>query len=517
MGKAKLGKLAGKDLRPTQVEGIEFVENARARKKRFVALRAPTGVGKTCLGFESSKAPFFYICSSIALQQQAERDYPEAVLLKGRSNYRCPTLGTADLCVQNVPCKDCEYEKAKRKAMSNPMTILNFHYYMFAANFTNEWQSHRNIIIDEADDLESVLVGFISFEFTEKGLQWLGIMPEMPTKKTTISIMPEWLELRHREAAMIKEEMAEEVKEIRKKAQYMKIDKQEQNTLKKWKALLNLGWKLRLLNSQDLENEWIYRYDEMPNKKITIKPIWLTRELMDRFFLRHGQEFLFMSATLPSKEVFCGLYGFKAEEVAYKDLPNVWDSEKRQILYRGSFDLSYRSIKDNEKEVYAKVVKEVAGILENEKGRGVIHTVSYKLAKLMAEVDPERIVLHTAQNREDMFRYFKETEGAVWVSPSSSRGIDLPQELCEFVIWLKAPFLHVKDPQVSARLHGGGKLGKIWYASDACQSIIQGCGRGFRSEDDYCTTYLLDQQIGRLLNQQQKLFPMWFRDIVHFE
>ena len=83
--KAKLGKLAGMDLRPTQADGIEFIKEARKKNKKYIALRAPTGVGKTCLGFESTEIPFFYICSSKALQEQAEKDYPEAVLLKGRN------------------------------------------------------------------------------------------------------------------------------------------------------------------------------------------------------------------------------------------------------------------------------------------------------------------------------------------------------------------------------------------------------------------------------------------------
>lgn len=511
--KAKLGKLAGKELRPTQAEGIDFVREAREKKKRLVAVRAPTGVGKTCLGFESSRIPFFYICSSKALQEQAERDYPEAVLLKGRNNYPCPNYGTADLCVQGAPCDDCEYEMAKGRAMGSAMTILNFHYFMYAANFTKDFQC-RNIIIDEADDLENVLVGFISFEFTERQLKWLGITPEMPTKKTTISIMPEWIKLRHREVAVAKEEMAPWIKDLRIKARSRGLDRSDKADLKKWKALVSLLWKLNFLLEQDITKDWIYRYDEIPDKKISIKPIWLKRELVDRFFLRHGQDFLFMSATLPAKEVFCGLFGFKAEEVAYTDLPNVWESEKRTVTYRPAYNLSY---KKQNKATFDKLKEAVKEILEAEKGRGVIHTVSYKLSTLVQEVDPERIITHIGMTREKEFERFKATPGAVWASPSSARGIDLPQDLCEFVIWLKAPFLHIQDPQVSARLYASGKFGKIWYASDACQSIIQGCGRGFRSEDDYCNVYLLDEQIGRLLQEQSKLFPMWFRDLVHFE
>jgi len=511
MEKAKLGKLKGLSLRSTQIDGIEFVRKARENKKRFVALRAPTGVGKTCLGFESTQPPFFYVCSSISLQEQAERDYPEAVVLKGRANYRCPEFGSADLCIKGKPCNDCEYQLAKRRAMASPMTILNFHYYMYGANFTEDWQINRNVIIDEADDLESVLVGFISFEFTKKQLEWLGMMPDMPDKKQAMSVVPKWIGLRYQEALMVQKSMMAEVKELKGKANYLMLGKYDQIKLRKWIALANLVWKLRFLQRQKLAEEWIFRYDEVPDKKVAIKPIWLTRELMDEFFLSHGKDFLFMSATLPAKEVFCGLYGFKAEEVAYADLPNVWESDKRQVIYRPRYNLSY---KNKNKETYGKVKAAVKEIMLKEKGRGVIHAVSYALQGIVEEIEDERIVVHHGKNRAAQFNYFKDTEGAVWVSPSSARGLDLPYDLCEWVVWLKAPFLHVQDPQTNARLYGSGKFGKTWYASDACQSILQGCGRGFRNEDDYCTVYLLDEQIGRLLQTQQTLFPMWFRDLV---
>jgi len=509
MTNARLGKLKGLPFRPTQEQAIDFINQS---SKQYIAVRAPTGVGKTCLGFESIKQPFFYVCSSIPLQQQAEDDYPESILLKGRGNYYCPDLGTADLCIQASPCDDCEYDRAKCAALSNPITILNFHYFLHAANFTQKFPL-RNIIIDEADSIESVLVGFISFEFTEAQLKWLGIMAEMPDKKTKISVMPRWLELRHVEVEGVIEDIEPDVKDIIRRAKGQRISKPDTIILKRWKALQSVEWKLRFLMGQDLSKNWIYKYEDW-KKKINLKPIWLSRDLVDRFLLSHGDKFLFMSATLPSKEVFCGMYGFKSEEVDYIDLPNVWDSEKRHVIYRPEYNLSF---KNKNEETYGKVREAVVKIMDEQKGRGIIHTVSYQLAEIIGKLNSGRLVLHSAGNKKDMFEYFKKKDGAIWVSPSSTRGLDLPYDMCEWVVWLKAPFLHIQDPQVNARLYGSGKFGKVWYASDAVQSIIQGCGRGFRSEDDYCTVYMLDEQIGRLLKEQAKLFPMWFRDLVAYE
>lgn len=507
---ATLGVLTGKPLRPSQVKAIDFISRS---KRTYLAVRAPTGIGKTCLGFESMETPFYYICSSIPLQEQTKRDYSmETELLKGRNNYRCPNYETADLCVNDRPCDDCEYNLAKMAAMAKNRTILNFHYFMYASNFTKEFPL-RNVIIDEADNLEKALVDFISFEFTESQLDWIGLRTQMPERKTKIYAIKEWLVGRKAEAKQLEETMRPYVQQIRAKAKNRKIQKSERVVLRKYKALSNILWKIDFLSRQDLAKNWIYRYEELRHK-ISLKPIWLKRELVDRFLLSHGGRFLFMSATLPAKEVFCGMYELKAEEVDYIDMPNVWDSDKRKIIYRPSYSLSYKNKND---KTYTQVKEAVQKIMAEQPGRGVIHTVSYQLAKLIESIGSDRIISHTSDNKRRMFERFKDTDGAIWISPSSTRGLDLPYDLCEWIVWLKAPFLHVRDPQVNARLYNSGKFGKLWYASDAVQTIIQGCGRGFRNEDDYCTVYMLDEQIGRLLRDQPKLWPMWFRDLVDYE
>jgi len=511
MDTATLGKLKGMPLRDSQKTAINLI---RESERRFIVVRGPTGIGKTCLGFESIKPPFYYICSSIALQQQAMRDYPEARLLLGRGNYPCPIYGTADLCVQNKRCLHCDYEEAKAEALIAPMTVLNFHYYLTISNFTKNFPP-RNVIIDEADDLEGVLTGFVSFEFSQDQLGYMGINKEMPTKKTSIKAIEAWLDVKVAEVGILAYNLEEDIKDIRKAVANRKPTAAEVRKLRQFKGLSNFKWKLDFLATQNLQEEWIFRYDEA-RKTITLKPIWLTRNLVDHFLFTNGFEFLFMSATIPSKEVFCGMYGIKDNELDYFDLPNVWDNTHRTIIYENRFNMIYA----NKNEfTFNKVKEAVRHVLGQQPGRGIIHTVNFWLAKLLEDLHDDRLIIHESKNKKELYEVFKETEGAVWVSPSSTRGLDLPDDMCEWIIWLKAPFLNLKDPQVNARLRGSGRLGKLWYASDAVQSIIQGCGRGFRHEDDYCTVYLFDEQIGRILNQRDTvgLFPMWFRDLIRYD
>lgn len=508
MNTATLGKLKGKPLRPTQVEAIDFISKST---RRFVAVRGPTGVGKTCLGFESMQTPFYYVCSSKQLQAQAVNDYPEAVVMMGRSNYKCQRYMNADYCLEDKKCGDCEYEDAKIRAKEADRAILNFHYFLNVFNFT-KGLGERNIIIDEADDLENVMVGFVSIDFAASHLDWMGIDSTMPEYKTKVEAVEEWIYAKSLVAGRLLDELESEMKRIKRACKTRKPLPYEIMKIKRCKAVSTFCWKLNVLSNENLKEDWIYRYDDKYNK-LTLKPIWLGRNLMDKFLYNKVKRILFMSATLPAKEVFCGLYGLKAEELDYVDLPNVWESNRRRIIYSPKYKLTHKTIgEDND----ARVVEAVKEVLGNEKGRGIVHTVNYRLAQLIAPVS-DRMVVHSGKDRKEKFAVFLKKDGAVWVSPSSTRGLDLPYDKCEWIIWLKAPYLNLQDPQVNARIYGSGKFGKIWYAGAAVQDIIQGCGRGFRHEDDFCTVYMFDEEIGRILKDKPMLFPLWFRELIAYE
>lgn len=102
-------------------------------------------------------------------------------------------------------------------------------------------------------------------------------------------------------------------------------------------------------------------------------------------------------------------------------------------------------------------------------------------------------------------------EPLILVSPSMERGVSLDDSLCRFIIWLKAPYLSMADKLVGARLYGS-QIGNIWYKSQMLLSIVQGCGRGVRSDTDYCTTYLLDDQIRKAISKNPGMVPGWFRE-----
>ena len=97
------------------------------------------------------------------------------------------------------------------------------------------------------------------------------------------------------------------------------------------------------------------------------------------------------------------------------------------------------------------------------------------------------------------------------VSPSMDRGIDLPYDLCRVIILVKVPWPNLGDPQISRRLYSSSD-GQTWYAVQTIRTIIQGTGRGMRAEDDFCVSYILDDQFRRLYKDYYHLFPKWWRE-----
>ena len=73
------------------------------------------------------------------------------------------------------------------------------------------------------------------------------------------------------------------------------------------------------------------------------------------------------------------------------------------------------------------------------------------------------------------------------------------------------------DKQVAARAHSRG--GDLWYAVETIATLMQMTGRGVRSEDDYCVTYVLDEALSArpssnpsLWGKIKKLAPQWWID-----
>jgi len=507
------------DFRPHQESAIEFIRNS---SKPVTIIKAPTGFGKSltgmCAGLLYSQ--FTYLVSSKPLQNQLFTDYPEVPMIKGRNNYPCINGGTCDDCTHTklTPCDNkynCEYEVAKRRALSSKHRLLNYSYFLTEANhigkFSYAGNQESNIIIcDEGDTLELLLSDFISLIISPFIVKKFKIsQPRYKTSESEhgVKIWTDW-------ARNIKTKTDHQLKSIDDQLEDNK-DKDEIYRLKKQHRRYSSLFNQLQIFITHVDDTWIM---QEYNNTYTFKPTWIPPILSNQFFFQHASKFVLLSATFPPLPVLSKTLGISIGDIDIMEIPGTFPVEHRRVyIPPKTSDLSFKQFDAN----ISKVVKAVSTILKRHPtDRGIIHTVSYKLNNILInEIDTDRFITHDNKNREQTIEYFK-TKNAplVLLSPSIERGIDLPHDLCRFVVWCKAPFLNLKDKLVSKRLYTGGKfgIGSLWYRSVCAQMIEQGAGRGVRAMDDYCETYILDSQIKNMIVKQPDLFSKYFIEAVEF-
>lgn len=474
--------------------------------KKVIMLNAPTGVGKSIIGMMAGhnlKVPHInYVCSDKMLQRQLLKDFEEAVILMGRSNYTCNLFKhlQADSCIskcldyagnENTPPKiKCDYYDAKSKMLESKYRILNLSYFLAEANFVGSLSKQDFIILDEADTLDSQLISFIQlqiFESQNKKCQ-LGY-PKHITK------VEDWII------------WATSANDILDK-NYPK-PRARQALSPEYKAVHILQTKLNMFVSE-VDDDWTYEPgNKNGNVSSIFRPTWLVPEQTNKYLWQHAEKFLLMSATLPKKEIICKTLGLQPSDVDYIQVDCPYPIENRKIHFRPIIPVTSK----NEEEHY-KIIDEIEKILSDNKSvQGIIHSISYKLNQMIMDIGNERLITHDSDNKSEVLKYFIETnKPVVFVSPSSARGLDFKDDLARFIIWPKIPFLNLGDKQIQKRVYGS-RFGNNWYSSEAAQAIIQGCGRGVRHQDDWCKSYILDKKFDGLI----KYFPNWFREAIIVE
>lgn len=539
--KSQLDHFAKLPFRKGQVDGIKFITES---ERKIKVLCAPTGLGKSLCGILAGMANtrFCYLCSSKQLQTQIEEEFPEVKVMWGRNNFPCtafpgimaddcPYAGISLMAMSDEDpkkniiraCKrQCPYEIQKQAVLKHPYQVLNYSYALAEFNFVGRFPSDPDpdsgdygypiIICDEADTIEGQLSNFILLSISKYMLEKMDV--PAPGRKTagakdSLETWKEWAD-----------ETEGLVSGRHNHAQHMVETLEPDNPeFKKWsrelKTLKGLVFKLSVF-SDSMDETWLY--DEVKDLQGNIqrwefKPTYLSPALVEQFFLRHGKSFVFMSATFPPAKILAKLLGLNIGDIDYAELPSEFPVENRQVILSNVADLSYKTFNRD----VPKAITEIKRILaKHSDQKGLIHTVSYKLNKAVMEgVNDVRLITHVnAEGKMEKLEVFLNSKRPlVFVSPSSTRGLDLPGDLCRFVIICKAPFQSLGDKLVNARVYGS-KIGNLWYRSDAAQEIIQGCGRAVRSKDDWAKAYILDVQACNIILKHRKLFPRYWMDAV---
>lgn len=193
-------------------------------------------------------------------------------------------------------------------------------------------------------------------------------------------------------------------------------------------------------------------------------------------------------------------------------VPSTFDPARRPIYVHPVAEMT-RKNEDNARPLICQAVQKIVN--KHPDSKILIHTVSYKLNKFIEDQLRQgdalfRIVTYNAavEKQRAIDRYLA-TERAVFLAPSLDRGIDLPGDDCRVIIVCKVPFPSLGDKQVSARMHSKG--GQSWYAVKTIRSLVQMTGRGMRSADDFCESYILDKMfLESIWRRHKNLLPKWW-------
>lgn len=485
-----------------------------------------------------------------------------------------PASFTAGMCTHRksdkcISLSECPYRTAKVIAGSSGIRILNYDYFITEANrvgqFSAEETKGKNdlVIVDEADALEGLLSGYINIEISEAMINRYGI--ERPKWKTTKAKdgLAEWkawgVKMRERVKRLV-DLMGDNVEKMKagfgsggwggvlrststststsmpmftstptstptgtpsnisktsnisKKPSSKFVDdgvgKEIAKAIRNYERMQGLLRNIELFN-ETVDETWLY---DDAGGGIRFRPTWITEELADEVMWRHGAKFALMSATFHRPHILSKLIGAKLGDIQFNTFPSTFPEKSRRVVMNPVANLVYADM-DAEIPKLLDGIREVMARHRDEKG--VIHCVSYRLRDEIMGIGDYRLVTHGAADKLAVVDRFKKSEmPLVLVSPSSERGISLNDDMCRFIIWAKAPYMSLADKLVNARLYSGGRggVGQEWYVSQMLLSVVQGCGRGTRSKDDHCVSYLLDQQIVNAIVANPGLVPSWWNE-----
>lgn len=512
--KNKFSKFRERELRPSQHQILDHILNST---KPIIVVQAPVGTGKSLAGVMAGVAheQFCYLASSIQLQDQLEADFPEVVVMKGRSNFVCNALPwrTAADCYHSKtrPCDkilQCDYRRHKAACLEHPYKVLNYSYLLHEANNVGKFSGFPVIIADEADVLESLITDYISLQISGRLIKELRLgSPKRKTAEAKDGV-DSWLKWAYSATKRIKLKIGA-IKLMLPDNHTLDDDKALERT-KRIDQLDGLCKKLKFFYD-NVDDTWILETDKQFGN-LSFRPTWLSPELSEQFFFKHAAKFVLMSGTFPPQNILAQELGVDPSLIDFVEIPSTFPRKNNKIVMKPVANMSFKTY-DAE---LPRLITAIRAILDDHPdSKGIIHAVSYKLANAILDGVQDydhRLITHTAKDRIEVLDMFKGVDyPAVLISPSMERGVDLPDDLCRFAILAKCPYKSVADKVVSKRLYSGS-TGNQWYKSQAAQNLVQACGRGVRSETDYCTTYLLDTNITDLIKQNRRLFPGYFID-----
>ena len=522
---------AGYDPNSSQVKLLKSIDEAFNKGNKFVVCNAPTGSGKSFISrtlgnvADDSSDEFRELVSTYAaykrtqsgykheedcdnmdafgctaltitkaLQDQYKELFPETEVVKGKSNYQCavderypvdvaPCLHASSLKLDCWDKNKCPYYEARNKTLAAQFNTLN--YNMFFA-LPNHLKKRQFLICDEASELEDQLVKEFTCKIDYKFLTRMDVRVRILTKNMSAV---KWL-------TELQAELTDKIDDIKDILAAKKSNNKKAmlDLMTNMQRLMNLQSKIDQVTDSWQESEYVYEKDELGITFMPLKVDKLSYRLFD-----YADKVILMSATIIDPDNFCKSLGIT--DYTYVEAETAFDPKKAPIVCNPKYKLNYHTMD----KYLPRIIKQVAEICSHHANdKGIIHSQNNSItAKLNSMLYGDRFLYREPGiKNEDT----SSNEPTVLVSPSMSYGVDLKGDLAKFQIILKAPFLPTKDVRIERMM----KNDFDWYQNKMLSSLIQSCGRGVRSKQDECITYILDGTIVNSILRSKHKLPKYF-------
>ena len=215
-------------------------------------------------------------------------------------------------------------------------------------------------------------------------------------------------------------------------------------------------------------------------------------QMVNTFFHKRTDCEFLMSATIGNLDNFRTMIASDDDEnFSASEADNGFDFSRSPIFYNDNFHrLSYREKGAN----LPKVMEQIEEICKSYNGiHGIIQTGSYEFAKYVVDnaspgLRSRLLMYNNTSEKKQAINNFESFHGKILIGPSLLEGLNFADDLCRFIIVMKVPYASLADRLVKSKM----QVYPNWYINDVINKMVQGLGRGVRSKDDWCESYILD-------------------------
>ena len=510
--------------RENQITALEWLAEQTVP---YLLLEAPVGAGKSNIGVTFSKfltgsaGNSFILTPQRILQEQYERSFKRNKQINlasfyGKSNYTCAEKRTT--CeigsIVKPQCANCPHAKAKKAAQLANNTVLNYKLALTSFAFTETFKPRRLMILDECHTLENHLIDFDALQITE----WRCKKYNLRFKNCrSMGVALDWMRDYYLpQIKEVAEDMQDRCEPLMEKTG-SELTRAEINQLRELSGLLDHvdeAMTMSIRTMDYMRENFVLVHDPVMFQFKRLKGAYSFHKIVVPF----AKRFLFMSSTILNKDGFCEDLNIPEDQTAFLSLGSEFPTEHRPVFYMPQCKMNAKWKEDENRAGRKRMIQTTKQLLNDihQKDTGLIHTGNFEIAKWLVnhlenEI-PHHIYHHnpdSGDDRNNVITAFQDDgKPSILISPSSTEGLDLKDDLGRFAIFTKVPFGYLGDQWIKKRM----EMSIRWYHRRALIDIIQGGGRIVRSSDDHGVVYVLDQSWAYLYKQAYYMIPRWWRD-----